>query len=315
MSEGSTEVSIHPLYSPWGRFGLYSFYIEAPEPAIVDSGVMGLPTHGMKAALEELGKNIADVRWILLTHGHVDHMGGAYELWELTDRRAKVVIHEADVPYLRSRQHHVEQYFKARDRYIDNPEARQEQEASAQAAISGEMEPHVVVTGGEVLDLGGVQVKVHHIPGHTEGSVAYEIVGQGSVFVGDAVQVHGAANGFPGFEDPEAYRASLEYLVNEVKPSNLYLGHPYRTAAGAPYGVELDAEETRLALQESLDSESRVRSAAKLAVEAGLQETGTVYSPFDHVAEAVGYTGDPTREPAPFFTTLEGYRRLFAGGS
>ena len=27
-------VAIHPLISPWGRFGLYSFYIDAPEPAI-----------------------------------------------------------------------------------------------------------------------------------------------------------------------------------------------------------------------------------------------------------------------------------------
>lgn len=312
MSNEKTPVAIHPLVSPWGRFGLYSFYIDAPEPAIVDTGVTGSPTDGMKPELEKLGKNVQDVRWILLTHGHIDHLGGAYELWEMTGRRAKVVIHEADVPYLRSRQAHVDQYFKVRDGYIDNPDARQEQEANAQSAISGEMEPHVVVKGGEALDLGGgVTINVHHIPGHTPGSVAYEVVGQGSVFVGDSVQVHGAANGFPGFEDPAGYRASLQYLIDEVQPTNLYLGHPYRTTEGVPYGVELDAMQSQAALRESLQIEERVRAAAKDVIEAGLEETGTLYSPFDKVAEMIGYTGDPQREPSPFFTSLEGYRSMY----
>lgn len=312
MTQANTNVPIHPLFSPWGRFGLFSFYLDAPEPAIVDTGVTGSPTNGMLPELEKLGKDIRDVRWILLTHGHIDHLGGAYELWELTNRQAKVVLHAADVPYLLSRQHHVDQYFQVRDHYIDNPAAREEQKAAAQGAISGEMEPHVVVQGRETLDLGGVQVKVHHIPGHTAGSVAYEVLGQGSVFVGDSVQIHGAANGFPGYEDPDAYRASLDYLRNEVHPTNLYLGHPYRTAAGEPYGVELDPTETQQALDESLTIEASVRAAAKASIHAGLQETATLYSPFDDVAAATGYTGDPRREPSPFFTTLHGYRQLFS---
>ena len=201
-----------------------------------------------------------------------------------------------DAPYLRSRQHHVDQYFEVRDHYIENPNAREEQEAAAQGAISGEMEPHVVVHGGETLDLGGVQVKVHHIPGHTAGSVAYEVLGQGSVFVGDSVQVHGAANGFPGYEDPDAYRASWSICTPRCSLTNLYLGHPYRTAAGS-LGVELDPTETQQALEESLTIEARVRSAAKAAIEAGLQDTDTLYSPFDEVAAATGYTGDPRKEP------------------
>ncbi len=42
--------TIHPLVSPWGRFGLYSFYIDAPEPAIVDTGIATSPTEGMAPA-------------------------------------------------------------------------------------------------------------------------------------------------------------------------------------------------------------------------------------------------------------------------
>jgi glyoxylase-like metal-dependent hydrolase (beta-lactamase superfamily II) len=298
-------VRIHPLVSPWGRFGLYSFFIDAPEPAIVDTGIASSPAEGMAPALEALGRRIEDVRWILLTHGHIDHVGGAHALWELTGRRAQVVIHEADAPMLRARRAHVEEYLAGRAQYLNDPAGEAKQTSAAEAVISGEMEPSVLVRGGETLSLGGdVTVSVHTIPGHTAGSVAYVVDGQDDVFVGDAVQVHGAANGFPGYEDPAAYRASLQLLRDVVRPRHLYLGHPYRTAVGVPYGVELDREQAQQALQESLDIEARVAAAA---ARHRPEETTSPYSPFARVAEELGYRGDPTLEPSPFFTTLHGY--------
>ena len=303
-------VDIHPLVSPWGRFGLYSFFIDAPEPAIVDTGIASSPADGMAPALEAIGRRIADVRWILLTHGHIDHVGGAHALWELTGRRAQVVIHEADAPMLRSRRAHVAEYLAGRGRYLDDPEGEATVTAAANTAISGEMEPSVLVRGGETLSLGGgVTVSVHPIPGHTPGSVAYVVDGQGSVFVGDAVQAHGAANGFPGYTDPVAYRSSVEYVRDELRPQHLYLGHPYRRADGTPYGVELDAGQAREALDQSLAVEDRVSEAACGCLRAGLQESESVYSPFARAAEELGYTGDPTLEPSPFFTSMHGYRR------
>lgn len=305
-------VKVHPLVSPWGRFGLYSFFIDAPEPAIVDTGIASSPAEGMAPALEALGRRIEDVRWILLTHGHIDHIGGAHALWELTGRRAQVVIHEADAPMLRSRRAHVEEYLTGRGPYLHDADGEARQTAATQAVISGELEPTMLVRGGETLSLGGdVTVSVHAIPGHTPGSVAYVIDGQDDVFVGDAVQVHGAANGFPGFVDPVAYRTSLEHLRDEVRPEHLYLGHPYRTAGGEPYGVELDRAQAKRALHESLDIERRVSEAAHDCLAHGLHEDASPYSPFAPVAEAVGYTGDPTLEPSPFFTSMHGYRTAF----
>ncbi|RRO18616.1 MBL fold metallo-hydrolase [Saccharopolyspora rhizosphaerae] len=303
---------IHPLVSPWGRFGLYSFFIDAPEPAIVDTGIAASPVEGMAPALERIGRRIEDVRWILLTHGHIDHVGGAHALWELTSRKARVVIHQADAPMLRSRRAHVAEYLAGRGRYLDDPDGEAKQTAAAEAVISGELEPTLPVTGGERFCLGGeVTVSVHAVPGHTPGSVAYVVDGQRSAFVGDAVQVHGAANGFPGYADPDAYRASLRYLLEDVRPERLYLGHPYRTPDGEPYGVELDEAQAREALRHSLDVETRVREAAEPYLRAGLHRSDSPHSPFAPVAEALGYTGDPSAEPSPFFTTLHGYRSRF----
>ncbi|MFK4040786.1 MBL fold metallo-hydrolase [Nonomuraea wenchangensis] len=300
---------VHPLVSPWGRFGLYSFFLDAPEPAIVDTGIASSPAEGMAPALEAIGRRIEDVRWILLTHGHIDHVGGAYALWELTGRRARVVIHEADAPMLRSRHAHVEEYLAGRGRYLADPDGAAKVAAATEAVISGEMEPSLLVRGGETIPLGGdVTVSVHAIPGHTPGSVAYVLDGQDDVFVGDAVQVHGAANGFPGYTDPVAYRASLERLRDEVRPRRLYLGHPYRRADGVPYGVELDAGQAREAIQGSLDIEARVGAAARRCLREGPSETDSPYSPFAPVADGLGYTGDPTLEPSPFFTSMHAYR-------
>ncbi|WP_166827662.1 MBL fold metallo-hydrolase [Brevibacterium limosum] len=304
-------VTVSPLFSPWGRFGLYSFFIDAEEPAIVDAGVTST-VDGTVAELEKSGRRIEDVRWILLTHGHIDHLGGAYALWELTGRKAKVVIHEADLDYLRRRRAHVENYLELRDHYLDNPEAESQQTGMAEAAISGEMSADVVLRGGESLSLGGgVSVSAHSIPGHTAGSVAYVIDGQNDVFVGDAVQIHGAANGFPGYEDPNAYRSSLECLRDVVRPNRLFLGHPYRNSAGEPYDIGLDAAGAAQAFEESLAIEARIREA----VGEGFAETSSPYSPFEAVATEIGYSGDPSLEPSPFFTTMDGYRRLFDGES
>lgn len=305
-------VAVHPLISPWGRFGLYSYLIDAPELAIVDTGITSSPTEGMAPALEALGRRIEDVKWILLTHGHIDHLGGAMALWELTGRKAQVVLHEADAHLLRSRESHVDLYASVRQQYLGKPDGIEHERHVTQIAISGEFEPTMLVRGGETISLGAdVSVSVHSVPGHTAGSVAYVIDGQNDVFTGDAVQIHGAANGFPGYEDPTAYRASLEYLRDRVKPNRLYLGHPYRSSAGEPYGVELDADTAARALDESIDIETRIAIAAARALEAGLVDTASPYSPFESVATELGYTGDPTLDPSPFFTTLHGYRAHF----
>ena len=128
-------------------------------------------------------------------------------------RNARVVIHEADAPMLRARRAHVQEYLDGRGRYLRDPEGEAKQVKVTGAAISGEMEPTMVLTGGETLSLGGdVTVSVHPIPGHRPGAVAYVVDGQNDVFVGDSVEMYGAASGFPAYDDPDAYRASLIHL-------------------------------------------------------------------------------------------------------
>lgn len=302
-------VPVHTIAAPWGRFALYSYFIDAPEPAIVDTGIASSPADGIATALAAAGRRIEDVRWILLTHGHVDHIGGAHALWEMTGRRAEVVIHAADAELLRSRRAHVEDYLGARGRYLKDPDGEARQTAIAEAAISGELEPTVVLDGPSTLSLGaGVSVSVRPIPGHSAGAVAYVIDGQDDVFVGDSVEMYGAANAFPSYGDPDAYRASLLTLRDEVRPRRMFLGHPYRHADGHSDGVELDATQSARALAESLENEARIRRVTEAHLATGISDSDSPYSPFAAIAEELQYRDDPTLEPSPFFTTMHGYR-------
>ena len=301
-------VDIHTLVSEWGPFSLYSFFIDGSEPALVDTGIAASPDNGIIEGLEKLGCRVEDLKWILLTHGHIDHIGGAYRLWEMTGRKAKIVIHEADVELLRSRRAHVEEYLEGRALYIKDPEGEAKVTAACAGAISGELEPDLIVHHGDEFDLGpDVKIRVHEVPGHSAGSVAFEVVGQGDVLVGDAVQVFGAANGFPTYPDPDAYRASLELLRDAVKPNRMFMGHPFRRQGEASPGVVLDRDQSEAAILDSLAGEARIRDAAR---EIGLDGPGdepSIYAPFGKIAKALGYEGDPTREPSPFFTTMHGY--------
>ncbi|WP_417563119.1 MBL fold metallo-hydrolase [Microbacterium sp.] len=293
-------VAVHPIAAPWRRFHLYSFLIDAPELALVDTGVTASAA-GVPAELERLGRRIEDIRWILLTHGHIDHVGGAYALWEATGRRAEVVIGADDAAFVRSRQAHVDEALALRGDRVGRERLEQEKTAEVAAAVSGEFEPTRLVHGGDRIDLGGVGVDVHAVPGHTPGAVAYAV--DGHVFAGDAVQAYGAASGFPGYEDPDAYRASLERL-RALRPARLYLGHPYRRADGTPYPVALDAAGADAALSASLAAEAAIRAAVQAH---RADESDSVYSPYAAVAASLDYTGDPTLEPSPFFTTMRGY--------
>ncbi len=61
------------------RGAISSYWIDGPEPAIVDPGP-STSLDGLEAGLAEVGVGLSDIRHVLLTHVHLDHAGGTGHL-------------------------------------------------------------------------------------------------------------------------------------------------------------------------------------------------------------------------------------------
>lgn len=149
--------------------------IEPSGLTLVDSGLPGSANEAkILAYLRALGKVPTQLSYILLTHQHVDHVGGAAELASLSG--AEVIAHPLDAPAIEGT-------------------APRELPSGPMAIVFRRMllprlRPVAVtrhVTAGETLPIlaedGGLQVI--ETPGHTIGQIAFYLPGRRLLFAGD----------------------------------------------------------------------------------------------------------------------------------
>ncbi|MHA3703494.1 MBL fold metallo-hydrolase [Jatrophihabitans sp. YIM 134969] len=140
------------------------------------------------------------VRGILLTHAHDDHVDAAVELAGLVD--APILLH-ADDRELWDRTH---------------PTRR----------------PDETVTDGQLFDVAGLTLQALHTPGHTWGSVCYLASDLGAVFTGDTLFAGGPGATGRSYSDFPTIVTSIRTRLLTLPPATaVHTGHGDDTTIGA----------------------------------------------------------------------------------
>lgn len=172
---------------------------ESGEALVVDPGCYN---KRLEAMLKNEG--ITSLCYILLTHGHFDHISGVGDLQNSFG--GKVVIHLEDAPCLHNRDESLASKF-----HFSHNEAKAD----------------IVLDGGEELPFGKYKIKVLHTPGHTKGSVCYivdDIMFSGDTLFKDTV----GRTDFPGGSYDEMMD-SMKKLAALESDFTVYPGHDVST--------------------------------------------------------------------------------------
>ncbi len=305
---------IIPIACPFGPAGVvYVYYIDAPEPAIVDVGVAASPEATIEPALAAHGIKLSDVKWILASHGHWDHIGGAGTGKARMHPDARIALHEADDELLADPRSHIRGYQGVRFKFIDDPALYAAHDAMLLENLTSEVGADRPLTDGDRIDLGGgVSVTTVHTPGHSAGAVSFILDGTSWAFTGDSIQGTGAGGSFPLIEHPTLYRASLKRLIEDVKPTRLMMGHRFGGLDRVPRENVLDGDAAATMLRESSELASRLAELAPtLQPPAGRPNDPAQFAP---AAQMIGANvSDPVSWPPSIFLTMDAFRRAGQG--
>lgn len=180
-----------------------------------------------KAIAQNLLDKEVEIRHILVSHGHFDHLGWAPEVLKVSEG-AKVYLHQDEKPVYENFLDSMQQHFG-----LPKIDLR---------------EPDIWIKDNQILNLSSsYEFKVIHTPGHSPGSVTFlldfenfensphntnSIFTQETAFVGDCLFRGSIGRVDLLHSNPDAMLQSLKRLMKELANTHLHPGHGPDTNMG-----------------------------------------------------------------------------------
>jgi len=207
------------------RFDAVHLVVESDRAAVIDTGTRDAVPRTL-AALEALGISPAQVDWVVLTHVHLDHAGGAGHLMRSLPA-ARLAVHPRGMTHMidpgRLWAGTVAVY------------GREEAEATYGEPVPVDPGRIVPLPDGATIRLAGRTLEALDAPGHARHHVAIRDDATGHVFTGDTfgisyreLDVGGRAFAFPSSTpvqfDPDALRNTIRRIL-ALRPDAVCLTH------------------------------------------------------------------------------------------
>jgi len=193
-----------------GNMAVFAYIVgdtESGEGLVVD------PAANTDEIISVATKSNIKIKYIVNTHGHVDHIGGNADMKEKTG--AEIIIHEDDAQMIVSVPPMMLRMFQAK--------------ASPPADIT--------VKDGDTITVGNVELKVLHTPGHSPGGLSLYMPGY--VITGDTLFVGSVGRtDLPGASWDVMYSSIKEKLLTLPDDTIVLPGHNYGGTPTSTIGNE-----------------------------------------------------------------------------
>ncbi|MFI5915158.1 MBL fold metallo-hydrolase [Dactylosporangium sp. NPDC051541] len=203
---------------------------------VIDAGLAG-HWNDLRRELTAIGRSLADIRGVVLTHGDTDHIGFAERLRR--EQGVPVYIGAADAARARGEEKYSPDSWGSKKLlpmtgFLWNTIRK----GGLRTTYLTEVVP---VADGDVLDLPGAP-RIIALPGHSAGSIAVHVPVADAVFVGDGLTTRHVLTGrvgpqpAPFTDEPQQALDSLDRLAG-IDAKWLLPGHGAPWSGGIPAAV------------------------------------------------------------------------------
>jgi len=215
---------IYLLKVPFANAWTGVVLVDGNEKVLIDTGSrLDDVNEYIIPALEKLGYQLQDIKYLTNTHSHGDHIGGYYRVKELHPN-IKVVASESDYKNVEDP---ASLAIKIRTKFPAYSPA-------PQSYLKGIKVDKILKDGEKLND----RLIVYETPGHDLGCVCWYDTLTKTIITGDSLQGNGTGTqGVAFYQDLACYKASLEKLLT-LDIENIICGHDYDQIGSVIKGKE-----------------------------------------------------------------------------